>query len=193
MSPSGNAPALAEEHRVRFWSRPALDSPSLQQRVWHAWGAVQSPTGIPPKSPWPILQQNFANKLLFTDGMHAGSQCMMLCFQSILGAYHIQICVAALNSSARWDNFQKKRAVCCCMIVGLNLFPLNGIIAQCPSSIALQTSSGPASDNTLQYTLPPDLYPDPTLTDCMACAVQTGMCCANWHSTCLPTSIKSTI
>jgi hypothetical protein len=47
MSPSGCAPALAEEQRVRFWSRPALDSPSLQQRVWHAWGAVQSPTGTP--------------------------------------------------------------------------------------------------------------------------------------------------
>ncbi|DBA97084.1 TPA: hypothetical protein ACH3X1_014854 [Trebouxia sp. C0004] len=45
MSPSGNALALAEEQRVRFWSRPALESPSLQQRVWHAWGAVQSPTG----------------------------------------------------------------------------------------------------------------------------------------------------
>ena len=51
MSPSASVPALAEEQRVRFWSRPALDSPSLQQRVWHAWGAVQSPTGTPPCHP----------------------------------------------------------------------------------------------------------------------------------------------
>ncbi len=78
MSPSGNAPALAEEQRVRFWSRPALDSPSLQQRVRHAWGAVQSPTGTPPMSPWLILQQSFVNKLLCTDGMHAGSWCMLV-------------------------------------------------------------------------------------------------------------------
>lgn len=44
--------------------------------------------------------------------------------------------------------------------------------------------SGSASRNTLQYTLPTDLYPDPTLTNCMACAVQIGICCANRHSTC---------
>jgi len=99
-SPSGNAPGLAEEQRVRFWSRPALDSPSLQQRVWHAWGAVQSPTGTPPMSPWPILQQMFVNKLLFADGMHAGSWCMLLCFQSLSGAYQYQICDAALNSGS---------------------------------------------------------------------------------------------
>ncbi len=44
--------------------------------------------------------------------------------------------------------------------------------------------SGSAFRNTLQYTLPTNLYPDPTLTNRMACAVQIGMCCANWHSTC---------
>lgn len=133
MNPSGNAPALAEEQRVRFWSRPALDSPSLQQRVWHAWGAVQSPTGTPPMPPWPFLQQNFVNKLLLTDGMHAGLWCMLLCFQSLSGAYQNQICVVPFNGGSRWENLQEKHAVCCCMIVGLNLFPVNGIVAQCSS------------------------------------------------------------
>ncbi len=70
------------------------------------------------------------------------------------------------------------------MIFGLNLFPLNAIMAQSSFSIALQTLSGSASRNTLQYTLPTDEHPDPALTNCMACAVQIGMCCANWYSTC---------
>ena len=66
MSPSGNALALAEEQRVRFWSRPALDSPSLQQRVWHAWGAVQSPTGTPPDDPGPF-KSSCSRSLLIND------------------------------------------------------------------------------------------------------------------------------
>ena len=44
-SSSTNGLGSDEEERVRFWARPALDSPTLQQRLWHAWGAVQSPTG----------------------------------------------------------------------------------------------------------------------------------------------------
>ena len=44
-SPSKSGLGSDEEERVRFWARPALDSPTLQQRLWHAWGAVQSPTG----------------------------------------------------------------------------------------------------------------------------------------------------
>ena len=44
-SPSRSDLASDQEERVRFWARPALDSPTLQQSLWHAWGAVQSPTG----------------------------------------------------------------------------------------------------------------------------------------------------
>ena len=44
-SSSTNGLGSDEEERVRFWARLALDSPTLQQRLWHAWGAVQSPTG----------------------------------------------------------------------------------------------------------------------------------------------------
>ena len=35
----------SEEERVKFWARPKLESPTVQQRFWHAWEAVQSPTG----------------------------------------------------------------------------------------------------------------------------------------------------
>jgi len=45
-SPSRASLGLAEEERVRFWARPALESPTIQQRFWHAWGAIQSPTGM---------------------------------------------------------------------------------------------------------------------------------------------------
>ncbi len=72
------------------------------------------------------------------------------------------------------------------MLVGLDLFPL---WLSVHSVLHSKLLSGSASGNTLQYTLPTDLYPDPTLTmPCkLACAVQIGTA----HV--LPTSIKSTI
>ena len=37
--------APSEEARVQFWVQPALQDPTMQERLQHAWAAVLSPTG----------------------------------------------------------------------------------------------------------------------------------------------------